>query len=165
MEVKNERNRERKDKLNKKLSKVCVPPRSQPPRNAAVAPAVAVMGDSDISSDSSEDSDLDSAGSQASYDPEQDLGCTDVTDSDFTDGLTGEDKITFQKQIRRKKRFMYKERTTTVPILQRGEPNDRSSQKCQIVSMQQDGEGRGGRERRERERGPVVLAGALKMLL
>ena len=91
MEGKNERNRERKDKLNKALSKFSVPLRSQPPRNSAVVPAVDVMDDSDISSDESEASDLDSVGSKASYDPEQDL--RDNTDSDWTDGLTGEDKV------------------------------------------------------------------------
>ena len=158
IEGKNERNRERNDKLDKALSKFSVPPRSQPPRNSAVVPAVDVMDDFDISSDESEDSDLDSVGSNASYDPTQDL--RNNTDSDWTDGLQGEDKISYHKTVRRKKRFLYKPRDTPVPILQRCEPNDRSSQKCKIVRRQQDGEGG-----RERERDAVVLAGALKMLL
>ena len=101
--------------------------------------SVAMMSDYDDSSDSS---DLDSAGSAASYDPDHDL-YTDVTDSDFTEGLIGEDRRTYQKTIRRKKKFLDKTRKTTVPILQRCEPHNRSSQKCEIVRVQQDGEGEG----------------------
>merc|ERR1712121_323660 len=113
IEGKIEKNRKRNDKLNKALSKLSVPLRSQPPRNSAVVPAVDVMDDSDISSDESEDSDLDSAGSNASYDPAQDL--KNNTDSDWTDGLTGEDKVSYQKTIRRKKKFLFKPRSTPVP--------------------------------------------------
>ena len=140
LESKKERDKEKQEKLAKKLSRVNVPPRTQPLRNAAaVAPAVAMMSDYDDSTDSS---DLDSAGSAASYDPDHDL-YTDVTDSDFTEGLIGEDRRTYQKTIRRKKKFLDKTRKTTVPILQRCEPHNRSSQKCEIVRVQQDGEGEG----------------------
>merc|ERR1712236_100136 len=68
---------------------------------------------------------------------------TDATDSDFHDGLTGEDKNTFKKTLRRKKRFLSKPRDTTVPILQRCQTQDRLSQKCQIVRMEEEGEGEG----------------------
>ena len=40
--------------------------------------------------------------------------------------------------------FLDKTRKTTVPILQRCEPHDRASQKCEIVRVQQqEGEGEG----------------------
>ena len=100
---KKERDKERLEKLAIKLSKVNVPRRTQPPRDAA-AVAAAVMSDYDSSSG---DSDLDSFGSAASYDPDHDL-YTDVTDSDFHEGLIGEDRITYQKTIRRKKKFLEK---------------------------------------------------------
>ena len=133
LESKKERDKEKQEKLAKKLSRVNVPRRTQPPRNAAAA--VAMMSDYDSSSGSS---DIDSAGSAASYDPDPDL-YTDVTDSDFTEGLIGEDRRTYQKTIRRKKKFLDKTRRTTVPILQRCEPHDRASQKCEIVRVQQEG--------------------------
>ena len=106
LESKKERDKEKQEKLAKKLSRVNVPRRTQPPRNAAaVAAAVAMMSDYDSSSGSS---DIDSAGSAASYDPDPDL-YTDVTDSDFTEGLIGEDRRTYQKTIRRKKSFWIKQ--------------------------------------------------------
>merc|ERR1712215_410836 len=104
LESKKERDKEKQEKLAKKLSKVNVPRRTQPPRNAA-AVAAAVMSDYDSSSG---DSDLDSFGSAASYDPDHEL-YTSVEDSDFTEGLVGEDRRTYRKIIRRKKCFWIKQ--------------------------------------------------------
>ena len=107
LNAKKEKLKERQDKLAKTLSKINVPRRKQPLRDAAALAAAvsAVMtSDDDLSSDSSVCSDLDSVGSGASYDVHNDL-FTDATDSDFHDGLTGEDKKTFQKTLRRKKTF------------------------------------------------------------
>ena len=132
---KKERDKERLEKLAKKISTVNLPRRIQPKRNAA-AIAAAVISDYDSS-----DSDLDSRGSAASYDPEPEL-YYNVTDSDFYEGLVEEDKKTYRKVIRRKKMFLGKARNTTVPILQRNELHDRASQKCEIV-RQQEGEGEG----------------------
>ena len=107
MDAKKEKIKEKQDKLAKTLSKINVPRRKQPLRDAAALAAAvsAVMtSDDDLSSDSSVCSDLDSEGSRASYDVHNDL-FTDATDSDFHDGLIGEDKKAYQKTLRRKKVF------------------------------------------------------------
>ena len=107
LNAKQEKIKERQDKLAKTLSKINVPRRKQPLRDAAALAAAvsAVMtSDDDLSSDSSVCSDLDSVGSGASYDVENEL-FTDATDSDFHDGLIGEDKKAYQKTHRRKKVF------------------------------------------------------------
>ena len=109
MDAKDEKIKQKQDKLAKIRSKVHVQPRHQPPREAAlVAAAVAAAARSsedEFSSDSSDYSDSDcSTGSRATYDFEDDL-ITDVTDSDFQDGLTGMDKHTFKKHLGEKNVF------------------------------------------------------------
>ena len=108
LEAKKEKIKEKQDKLAKSRSKVNVPPRSQPPRDAAlVAAAVSVAdrsSEDECSSDSSVFSDSDSVGSGASYNIDNDL-ITDATDSDFHDGLTGEDRDTFKKHLGEKNVF------------------------------------------------------------
>ena len=100
LEAKKEKIKEKQEKLAKSRSKVNVPPRRQPPRDAAlVAAAVSVAAmstEDECSSDSSVCSDDDSVGSGASYNIDNDL-FTDATDSDFHDGLTGEDKKNISK--------------------------------------------------------------------
>ena len=109
LDSKKERVKEKREKLAKTLSRINVPRRKQPLRDAAAVAAAAVMtSDDDLSSESSDCSDLDSAGSAASYDPDNDL-YTDATDSDFHEGLIGEDRKTYQKTIRRKKCFWIKQ--------------------------------------------------------
>ena len=99
MDAKKEKIKEKQDKLAKRMSKINVPPRRQPPRDAALAAAVSVAAmssEDECSSDSSVCSDDDSVGSGASYNIDNDL-FTDATDSDFHDGLTGEDKKNISK--------------------------------------------------------------------
>ena len=152
MRAKNEREQERQERQAKK--KVNLPRRIQPKRNAAVDAAAAVFAAAVISDQDSSDSDLDSRGSAASYDPGPEL-YYNVDDSDFYEGLVEEDKETYRKIIRRKKMFLSKARKTTVPILQRNELHDRASQQCEIVRVQQQ----------ERGRGQVVIAEVLEILL
>ena len=140
MRAKNERDKERQERLAIKLSTVNLPRRIQPKRNAAVDAAAAVFAAAVISDQDSSDSDLDSRGSAASYDPGPEF-YYNVDDSDFHEGLVDEDRATYRKIIRRKKMFLNKARKTTIPILQRNELHDRASQKCEIVRVQQEGGG------------------------